>query len=622
LATVLPEKKRSRHLFKSPLFSYDAAALAEAVSDSLKGLPNRTCKMLQIISGKFFDDGPVNEKGADAVLYSNFWCYQPLSTSVAELRPVDIAHAPISTYVVRYVNRYQPSPRDSLVHADGSQAVEQFRLLVSFWLKAFFHPDLNYVETLCRKEPRHALTETIPSAFVPHFFEKRKLATPDQGLSFIAFFSKVIGMPRARYRLFLSCLATFFNALEAINANFDLAYSMFVYLLEALSKDEHYAPSWNDYEQVIRDKLDDVFSILRPSTVDTIRGVLLEGAQFKLTRRFVAFVAAHLDDRFFRAEAAGIQRPLRKSDLVQSLRNLYQTRSGFVHQLDRVHEQIRVPQFGESCDVFQWENQPYFTMSGLARLTHHVLCEFANRQPYVAKETYAWRSEIPGIIRAEAAPQYWIWQVDGFEAQHAKRRFSGFMAYLCARASTPNEPHLDLRPLMERIEKLLVRASKSDRVTLLAIYFTFNSIIPESDRRPSFQSILQKYAEDGESCVIEILAIRTLLEIPLHWSPDECAGAFAQYERLKYKPRSAKLPWALEVAIEANIANRFLQDARPIEFQNWAMKALFDAAGNVALQQYIENASTAKTMIAIGRVLGVQSPPAANSEGAPSEQQP
>ncbi len=42
-------------------------------------------------------------------------------------------------------------------------------------------------------------------------------------------------IPRTKYKLFVSCLKVFFDALESIETNFDLAYSMFVYLLEKLS---------------------------------------------------------------------------------------------------------------------------------------------------------------------------------------------------------------------------------------------------------------------------------------------------------------------------------------------------------------------------------------------------
>jgi hypothetical protein len=70
--------------------------------------------MLQIISGKFFGEGKINEEQCDAILYSNFSWGCPVTIPVAELRPA----APgtrVSSYVLRYTNRYQPGPQDILV---------------------------------------------------------------------------------------------------------------------------------------------------------------------------------------------------------------------------------------------------------------------------------------------------------------------------------------------------------------------------------------------------------------------------------------------------------------------------------------------------------------------------
>jgi hypothetical protein len=70
--------------------------------------------MLQVISGKFFEDNgrPVNDRDEDAVLYSNYSWNKPIVTAAAELRPVDHASTPIATYVIRYKSRYQPSETD------------------------------------------------------------------------------------------------------------------------------------------------------------------------------------------------------------------------------------------------------------------------------------------------------------------------------------------------------------------------------------------------------------------------------------------------------------------------------------------------------------------------------
>src|SRR5215207_3234120 len=107
--------------------------------------------MLQIISGKFFTgNGKLNEEENDAVLYSNLSWAPPLKTAVAELRPADAYGSHVASYALRYTNRHEQAPGDILYLAIPNVAVEQFTLLVSFYFEAFFHPEREYVERLCR----------------------------------------------------------------------------------------------------------------------------------------------------------------------------------------------------------------------------------------------------------------------------------------------------------------------------------------------------------------------------------------------------------------------------------------------------------------------------------------
>ncbi len=154
--------------------------------------------MLQIISGGFFGEGRIEQRECDAVLYSNLGWFAPIKTAVAELRPVDHGRHAVSSFVLRYTNRHQPLPVPNpvLLLANADEAVDQFRVLASFWFRAFFHPDRRHVELLCRAGPRNTLDGTVPRSFVPHFFEPGRKATPDEIAGFVQFIAKVLAMPR------------------------------------------------------------------------------------------------------------------------------------------------------------------------------------------------------------------------------------------------------------------------------------------------------------------------------------------------------------------------------------------------------------------------------------------
>lgn len=578
--------------------------------------------MLQIISGRFFDDhGKVNQRDEDGIMYSNYsWMY-PVKTSVAELRPVNYSRTAVAAYVVRYKNRYQPSPGDVLVLPGGGEAVKQFRLLASFWFRAFFHTDRSYVELLCRSPATSEPNETAPRAYVPGFFELPKHGTGEQAQAFVPFLTGVLGMPRKRYNAFIACVRVFFNALEALNTNFDLAYSMFVYVLEALSKtNEAYQPSWSDYDQDVRERLDRTLAGVDAAIAGEVRGALLEGAQLKLMKRFLEFVINHIEDSFFTDEAKDIMRALPKSDLVQTLRTLYKTRSEFVHALKLAHETLHHPMIGSSSDVFEWENKPFLTMSGLVRLTHHVLRTFAKQQPFSAKEdSPGWRTELPGIIRLYPAPQYWIWNADGFTPRRARHHFSAFMSHVIEELAKPQPKMTDMRNVMKEIEALIEQASDPESVALLATYFVFNSLIDDSAKQSNWQSFFERHESIAERCSIEFITAFIILGIPVRWGVDDCVSQFLEYARNKYKSSAVNLPTRLEIAVVSQIANLFLDEGRLEESASWTAKAILDAGGHPDIQSYIRECKSKKARVDVRKVLGLPDATANGKKGTTEE---
>jgi hypothetical protein len=95
-------------------------------------------------------------------------------------------------------------------------------------------------------------------------------------------------------------LGAFFDALVVIGSNFDLAYSMMVYVLEALSRatEGTYAPDWADYDDAVRNRLAPVFRRLAPEDRGEIQRALMSEKQFKLKQRFVNFIISHTTNSF------------------------------------------------------------------------------------------------------------------------------------------------------------------------------------------------------------------------------------------------------------------------------------------------------------------------------------
>ena len=573
--------------------------------------------MLQIISGKFFTRDELNEQECDSVLYSNYSWIGPVLTSNMQLRPIAAYASRVAAYAVRYTSRYEAEVEEGdkkrqavLVHPHHVPAVHQFRLLCCFFFQAFFHEDPQYVESLCRRNPRHSEDATVPSQFVPRFFDLDLSGTNEEATQFPAFVDMVLGMPRTKYKLFISCLKTFVDALESIETNFDLAYSIFVYLLETLSKDgDEYAPQWDDYEPKTRSRLDKVLESRGTSNrrrissrdASTIREVLLDHSHLKLTQRFVDGIAALIDDEFFLGEANDRQNAIPRSQLKQLLRNLHKTRSSYVHALQTLHDQLRTPGFVKNgeADVFIWDNEPFLTLAGVVRLTHHALRNYMKRQPQLTKEDYPdWRGELPGIITIKLGPQYWIWQSQGAIGQRAHSRFSGVVAHFLETFQCTGRKLTDLSSLVAEIESVLEQTNLEHRKSLLGIYVLWNTVIVESAKSPNRDAILGKHGSLLDACSIQSFSVEVILrDTPVRWTGEECESCLAEYERRRFKQGAIALPRRLEIALAVETANRFLDEGKQGRFAQWMRHATMDAAGMPEVQDEIARAVSSRSRL-------------------------
>src|ERR1017187_7257897 len=546
--------------------------------------------MLQIISGRFFGSGPIEEMESDAILYSNLSWIFPIRTNVMEIRPADFwrSHG-LSSYVVRYTNRHERRPSDGMVLAGADEVVDQFRLLTSFWFKAFFHPDHAHVELLCRSKSRSSLDHSVPRLFVPRFFTDGLSATAAEAGGLGQFIAKVLAMPRSRYRLTIACVAGFFNSLEAIGTNFDLAYSMLVYVLEALGQGaDDYVPAWQDYDSSVRDRLETVFAQIGPTATMQIQNALLDSAQLKVMKRFVTFVTDHVTKEFFTTEAQGVSPALPASQLPRVLQNLYKARSGFVHELKRVRQQLRISGFSTpAADLIVWQHEPYLSLAGLVRLTHHVLTTFITRQDVLMREDWPeWRSELPGIIRVEFAPQYWIWQAEGFTPERAHATLAGFLTHLVQGFESNTRTTPDMEAVMRKIEQFAPTYHDKDRIALVILYWLYHNLTGWEG--PASEKFLKKNEKYLEACGIEIIAVWPLIaEGNPRWTVEEYIMAFEDYSSSRHRANALHLPVVFEIAIMAQIANSYLVSGDLNHFVDWLDRSTLEAAGRPDLQEYL-----------------------------------
>ena len=540
--------------------------------------------MLQIISGKFFKSDKRHIYEGKGIAYSNYSWVGPIKTCVATLEPVD-TYKSVSSYVISYTNQIEKERAGVLVRTGDSEIVQQFQLLCIFGLKAFFDTDRNSVEINCREKPRRS-GDYLPSTFVPRFFESQIHGQMDEIKAFIKFVDKVIGLPREKYLVLINCLNNFSHALQTLNYNLDLAYSMLVYSLEALSQSfDNFEPTWKDYNPEIKNKLDRLLSKTDSDVAENIRETLLKSRNLRSQQRFIDFITNHISDSFFTDEAIHVKNALRKSELKRALKNAYSMRSNYVHQLKHIQEQLRVPQIAED-DVFHWQNEPYLTFSGLTRLAHHVISNFIWEQESVESEDYDWTKDLPGSFRMEVAPQYWIGDDEGFTPSQATKRFSGLLSNI-QQARVSNGSLVDLRKLLEKYESLIPTANKKDKIPMLATYYLYNVYVVQEAKRPDYKEFLKQYEDIFNECCIEMMIVYLLTNQKWPWDIKECVSHYNDYMEKKFSKNALSVPLLIELCLIVEIANMYLRAEKFDKYNEWLYAACLEASGKPDVQKFI-----------------------------------
>jgi hypothetical protein len=558
--------------------------------------------MLQIISGKFFKSDNRHVFKGKGILYSNFSWVGPIETCVATLEPVD-SYREVSSYVLLYNNQIEKD--GALVRIGDAGILDQFQLLATFGLRAYFSPFRDEVSQICRKSSSGATDIYVPSQFIHRFFQPGINGNQQEISNFIEIVKKVIGLKREVYNSVVSSLKTFRDALLASNYNLDLSYSMLIYCLEALAQGfDNHLIKWEDYDQTQRDQLEKILKFIKSEYASDIRTVLLSSANLKLRKRFISFILNYIEDSFYLDEAENINIPLRKSHLERALNNAYVMRSKYVHELIPILHQLRVPAISR-MDVFTWEGEPYLTISGLLRLVLHVINNFIRKSESIEKEDLNWRKELPGIVTMKLAPQYWVWKTEGFEPGDAATKFSGFLSQVYAALSN-NEALTDLRTLLEVFETKLPQAKQAHKITMLAMYWLYNSIVKEEARRPNWEKFLEIYSKEFLTCSIEMMIVRSILSQELPWPLEECISILKDFNEKRFYKGNLEIPLMIEIALLVTISNYALNTDNYDDRIRFLKTAINEASGHFTIQQLLLNSLENKEVLDISKILGIK----------------
>ncbi|MFL5330487.1 MAG: hypothetical protein ACJ8C4_16410 [Gemmataceae bacterium] len=405
-----------------------------------------------------------------------------------------------------------------------------------------------------------------------------------------------------------------------MNYNFDIAYSLLVYLLEALSNasDDVFVPTWDDFDEGQRKKIDKVCERIDAQAAQDLRTILTNNQHLKLSKRFVDFVMSHVRDAFFTTEARGQQWTIRKGDLPRLLKNLYTTRSGFVHDLQEAIENVRHLTLEPNCETLRSRHDVFMSYAGLIRLVRHVLVSFVSSAPKLETEPIEWREQLPGIITAEMAPEYWIHKTQGFAEEFAKHRFSGFVAYFMDLLTRPTATMTLLRPIVDLIAQVLPNSKPENQPALVGMFWLYNGLIVQNKAVPDWEKTVDQYANAATTARIEYLAVATLFRGRMRYTGSECESAYREYALHRYKLKAVNLPPRLETGIVCDIANFYLEEGNEEAQRRLLSEAITDMGGVEDIQSLLTGHRDTGTAVDVRAFLGQPPKPEPSAEFDPA----
>ena len=549
--------------------------------------------MLQILSGKCFKKEYETKRFIQKeVLYSNILLLEltdgkSIETEIGKLELVNLNGLSNATTYLFTLTGMTFIEDNSI---DYPSASNQFRILLSFWFKSIFEFEKSNLERQCRESPKNSKDNLIPIKFLPDYFKNDKICKETD--SFKKFMEKVLNLPRKKYLAVLNSLNCFVLALNSLEYNIELSYSLMVFAIESLTqKFDEFEESWEYSEEDIKLELDclvEKYQILYGDYIK-LQNVILNNDNQKAFRRFKGFSIKYLDDSFFKEEAVGLIHPLRKSELELVLYEIYNIRSNYVHELSNFNKIQKLLSHKGKSEVIYEENNIFLTIGGLTRLTHHILKNFIMQQDESECTGIDFTEEMENLINMKWAPECWNWAGNLFNPQDIFEYFHGFLTLI--------EKPIDLEfltSLMQKIESDLKGGiNRQYKSPTLAFYYLCNKLYSENGLSKEFIKTINKYKNDFDNIfstlTTETLITKIILSEEIEWNLNDIIKHYNNYCKKKFNKNRLFLTPYFETRILVYICNKFYEADDEINYGTWVNNLILEVPSNTVCQNYLQN---------------------------------
>lgn len=539
--------------------------------------------MLQINTGKLFTRGVGRTNRLRGVLYSNLYLRdEPIVTAAGTLLGTNALRDSLSlVYELDERIEEEPIGPGVLVSHGIEPFLVDFSALASFGFDAVVSPEAALVERLLSAKPSLASYEP-PRDFLKRTFKDRIWITPEDSADFVVLVDDLLALDRRSFLAAMRAIRTYVAGVHRLLDDLGVAYTLMVSAVESLAQDfDGYQSGWDDVDEQKRKPVDAALSRASPRTAERVREAIVSAEHVLLSRRYRAFVKAHIDQRYFRTLAVDGGSPVAAYELDEALRGAYALRSKYLHNLRGLPDGLIHP-FGH-WEVTYVERKAVLTFQGLARLTRTVIREFIARGRKVDLEAYNYRHEQAGIRVVEMASHYWVAKPLR-KADHAKLRLEGLLSQLVSVMNNEKDAVLtDLRPMLSDVERMMPKASARNEPAMFALYVLFNLVVTSEQRMPGFDAFVDKHHTVFDRPSMEGLVALTYLDKIGEWPLEAHRQQLDQYFEVRATPKGLHAPRVFDAALCLALAERYREARDFDQMRSMISKAVESHPGNAAL---------------------------------------
>jgi hypothetical protein len=540
--------------------------------------------VLQIATGKLFSRSTERENLLRGFLYTNAICERNLlvETAAGKISSGSSFSQHPKILIYEFTEKIEASAhgKNILMSRNVEPYLHDFGMVLSFALNCICSPDIDLVRRLTSGE--RGLDEP-PSKYVKEFFQKEIYRSAEDFASLKAFTDQLIALPRRSFLAVMRSVRTWVAGMHRVTENLALAYTLLVASVESLAQEfDGHSADWNSVEQGKKNDIDKALTDVDMKAADRVRQAILKHEHIALSRRFREFAVAHVPQSRFRQKTNESYQLLQYSDLSDALRQAYQLRSNYIHQIGRLPDALSAG-FIDGEFVID-ERKPYLTLQGLSQIVRTILFEFVTKQPSLAGQEYDYSLETYGVIRAELDPRYWVGNVHSAIAAEGRTKLEGFLSQLEPLwLKQPDAGITDLKPVFQEITNRLAQMKKAHKLPYLSLISLFNCQVRVEDRFVVSDSLNNLIKNELSKPGIFGLIAFVLYQQKVPWSVDVHVKEIENYFAAKTKNGGFRLPRTIEAAITLDCAERLRVMGKFAESRSLVTRAVLNHPGLEAL---------------------------------------